>query len=100
MMQVVVEEVVETYERETTRAQAETKTARNVPMSKPQSDSEVEVRSRREWCPAAVVIMHAPGNPRRRPYRIWTPQPAPMARQLPTSVVKRCPAPRIIRGPI
>ena len=92
--------IVEGHKRETIPRQAERKTRAARIAKIGEAHARRVTRRRRQRCPAAIRIRRAPAHPRRSPFRSRHPAPAPTRMRIPTTIVKRCPAPRIIRIPI
>src|SRR5215472_2822616 len=57
-------------------------------------------RVRRQGSPAAMLAAHPPGHPCRSPLPVRTPHPPTAFVVMPAAIMKRRPAPRIMRLPV
>ena len=97
---VVVTEISHAHERVVEGAEAEFKTDAHMAAVVAEAHAADIAGFRRQRGPAAVVPLGTPTHPRRSPSQTRCPEPAGASMMIPAAVVKRGPAPRVVRVPI
>src|SRR6185437_3525155 len=94
-----VVEMAERHEDEIVDAEAEGEVETDGTAEIGEAEARTVTGRGRQWRPAAVIVVISPGNPGWSPDRVGRPAPAPVPIVEPAAIMKRRPAPGIIRDP-